>query len=77
MGGLLLDRLPGLLLEAAVDGLSNGRLHQVDVTHYQWDEQVLQVFVERTIAKVSCGGWGQKKTRSANVIQFQTIYMKT
>ncbi len=63
MGGVLLDRLPGLLLEAAVDGLGDGRLHQVDVAHHQGDEQVLQVFVEHPIAQVSCGGQGQKRTR--------------
>lgn len=56
MGGLLLDGLPGLLLEAAVDGLSDGRLHQVDVAHHQGDVEVLQVFVERPVAQVSCGG---------------------
>ncbi len=63
VGGVLLDGLPGLLLEAAMDGLSDGGLHQVDVAHHQGDEQVLQVFVERPVAEVSCGGRGQKKTR--------------
>ena len=42
------------MLEAAVDGLGDGRLHQVDVAHHQRDKQVLQVFVERPVAKVSC-----------------------
>lgn len=53
-GRSLLDRLPLLLLEAAVNGLSNRRLHQVDVAHHQWYEEVLQVFVERPVAQVSC-----------------------
>lgn len=55
--GLLLDRLPGLLLEASMDGLGDGRLHQVNVAHHKGDEQVLQVFVERPIAQVSCERW--------------------
>lgn len=53
-GRSLLDRLPLLLLEAAVDGLSNRRLHQVDVAHHQRYEEDLQVFVERPVAQVSC-----------------------
>lgn len=63
VGGLLLDGLPGLLLEAAVDGLGDGRLHQVDVAHHQGDEQVLQVFVERPVAQVSCGRRGEQMSR--------------
>lgn len=57
-GGVLLDGLPGLLLKAAVDGLGDGRLHQVDVADHQGDKQVLQVFVERPIAQVSWEGGG-------------------
>lgn len=53
-GRSLLDTLPLLLLEATVNGLSNRRLHQVDVAHHQWYEEVLQVFVERPVAQVSC-----------------------
>lgn len=75
VGVVLLDGLPGLLLEAAVDGLGDGRLHQVDVTHHQGDEQVLQVFVERTIAEVSCEGRGQKKTRWA-ILNFKPWKLK-
>lgn len=55
MGGALLDRLPGLLLEAAVDGLGDGRLHQVDVADDEGHEQILQVFVKGPVAQVSCG----------------------
>lgn len=50
VGGILLDRLPRLLLEAAVDRLGDGRLHQVDVTHNQGHEQILQMFVESPVA---------------------------
>lgn len=53
MSWVLLDGLPGLLLEAAVDGLGDGRLHQVDVAHHQGHEQILQVFVEGAVAQVS------------------------
>lgn len=53
-GRSLLDRLPRLPLEAAVDGLGDRRLHQVDVAHHQRDEEVLQVRVERPVAQVSC-----------------------
>lgn len=49
----LLDGLPGLLLEATVDGLGDGRLHQVDVAHHQRHEDGLQVSVERPVAQVS------------------------
>lgn len=38
-----------------MDGLGDGRLHQVDVAHNQGDEQGLQVFVEGAVAQVSCG----------------------
>lgn len=61
-GRLLLDRLPGLLLEAAVDGLGDGRLHQVDVAHHQGNEQLLQVFVEGAIAQVGCERAGKQLT---------------
>lgn len=53
-GRSLLDRLPLLLLETTVNGLSNRRLHQVNVAHHQWNEEVLQVFVEHPVAQVSC-----------------------
>lgn len=53
VGGALPDRLPGLLLKAALDGLGDGRLHQVDVANHQGDEQVLQVLVESPVAQVS------------------------
>lgn len=61
-GQFLLDGLPSLLLEATVDGLGDGRLHQVDVAHHQGDEQLLQVFVEGAVAQVSCGGAGKQLT---------------
>lgn len=67
MGGLLLDGLPGLLLEAAVDGLGDGRLHQVDVANHQGDEQILQVFVECPIAQMSCGGEGAKEYQVSRI----------
>lgn len=71
VGGLLLDWLPGLLLEAAVDGLSDGRLHQVDVAHHQGDVEVLKVFVERPIAQVSCRGrQSRNKTSLAKLTPF-------
>lgn len=70
MGGFLLDGLPGLLLEAAVDGLSDGRLHQVDVAHHQGDVEVLQVFVERPVAQVDCGGGTKHK-------QHQFVHVNT
>lgn len=53
-GWSLLDGLPGLLLEAAVEGLGDRRLHQVDVAHHQRHEDALQVSVERPVAQVSC-----------------------
>ena len=49
----LLDRLPGFLLKASVDGLGDGGLHQVNVAHHQGREQFLQVLVERPVAQVS------------------------
>lgn len=50
----LLDWLPGFPLEAPVDGLSDGGLHQVHIAHHQGSIQVLQVLVELPIAKVIC-----------------------
>ena len=47
-----LDRLPGLPLEAAVDGLGYGGLHQVHVAHHQRGVQVLQVLVELSVAQI-------------------------
>ena len=52
--GSLLHRLPGFPLEAPVDGLGDGRLHQVHVSHHQRGVEVLQVLVEPSIAQVIC-----------------------
>lgn len=57
-GPSLPDGEPGLGLEAAVDGLGNGRLHQVDVADHQRDEELLQVLVEDPVAQVRCWGGG-------------------
>lgn len=58
MGGALPDSVPGLGLEAAVDGLGDGRLHQVDVANHQRDEELLQVLVKGPVAQVRCRGGG-------------------
>lgn len=54
----ILDRLPGLLLKAAVDGLGDGCLHQVNIAHHQGQEGVLQVPVEHPVAQES---WRERK----------------
>lgn len=66
--GLLLDGLPGFLLEAAVNGLCNGRLHQVDVPHHQRHVEVLQVFVEGSVTQVTC--WSKESSLLFNRRRF-------
>lgn len=66
--GLLLDGLPGFLLEAAVNGLCNGRLHQVDVPHHQRHVEVLQVFVEGSVTQVTC--WSKESSLLINRRRF-------
>lgn len=48
----LLDRFPGFPFKASVNGLRNGGLHQVHISHHQGGVQVLQVLVELPIAQV-------------------------
>lgn len=43
---------PPLFLKTFVDGLRNGRLHQINVTYNQWCKCVSQVLVEPPILEV-------------------------
>ena len=43
---------PPLFLKTFVDGLRNGRLHQINVTYNQWCKCVSQVLVEPPILQV-------------------------
>lgn len=70
------DGLPGLLFKATMDGLSDGRLHQIDVPHHQRDKHILQVFVEWPVAQVSCGeegGWGAAGDSETNYLNCNRI----
>lgn len=55
-GGFLLYGLPGLSIKAFVNRLCDGRLHQIHISNHQRGVQILQVFVELSIAQVICAG---------------------
>lgn len=46
--------VPLFALEALVDGLGNGGLHQVHVAHHLGGEDVAQLLVEPPVAQVFC-----------------------
>lgn len=48
----LLYWLPWLPLKAPVNWLCNWGLHQIDISNNKWSKQVLEVFVELSIAQI-------------------------
>lgn len=67
---VLLDRLPGFSLEAPVDRLGDGGLHQVHIAHHQRGVQVLQVLMELSVAQVVFGKEREKRERFYGFILF-------
>lgn len=64
----LLDWLPGFSFKTSVNRLSNGGLHQVNISHYQRSVEVLEVLVELSIAQVI---W-ERKQSSCNHMRKQS-----
>ena len=46
--------LPLLLLESLVDRLSDGRFHQIDVSHHLRGERISQMLVEAAVFQIVC-----------------------
>lgn len=69
-GRSLLHGLPGLSLKALVNWLCYGGLHQIHISNHQRSIQILEVFVELSIAQVICVEEKKKRQWQKNISFF-------